>query len=543
MVSVEEQENAEIKDIDIIKTEHNKFDKNLIIKISGVVCILLILSLIVFNFTIGYNKIYNGISINRVDVGGKSVEEAKKILDNYYQNINKMNVTVLCDNQEEIIQGDEISISFDSSEAAKEAYETGREEGFFTNIFDGIRYQIGKKDINFSNSYDRLKFDSKIAKLTSKVIKEKVDPTYVREGDKLFIKTGITGIDVDENYIKTEILNRFNYYDTETPVICNSTKISPTPVEMAKIRTEIKKDVQDAQYINNSGAFEVTPQVTGVDFDLAEANKIANSISEEGVQFSVELIITMPQSTTEEILKDLFKDELSSFTTYFNVNEKERSENVKLAAQFINNTIIMPGQEFSYNTTVGERSTERGFQTAKVYKSGQVIDGLGGGICQTSSTLYNAILLADLEITERKNHSLPVGYVDLGRDATVSYGTIDFKFKNDRKTPIKIETSISGGSLTIKILGIKDTIDNRIVSIRTETIQVLPFTEKIIEDTTLPVGTTKITQTGKKGYKVKAYKIVKENGAQVDEKLLSTDTYAPIVQIKRVGIEPTLEGL
>jgi vancomycin resistance protein YoaR len=201
----------------------------------------------------------------------------------------------------------------------------------------------------------------------------------------------------------------------------------------------------------------------------------------------------------------------------------------------------MPGQEFSYNKVVGERSLERGFQIAKVYQSGKVVDGLGGGICQTSSTLYNAVLYADLEITERRNHSLPVSYVNLGRDATVVYGTTDFRFKNNQKTPIKIDAKASGGVLTVKILGFED--DNKKITLKTETVQVRPFTETIIQDTTIPVGSTQITQKGSNGYIVKTYKITTIDGVTSEPKLISTDTYAPIVQIKKIGVEPTMEGL
>jgi len=243
----------------------------------------------------------------------------------------------------------------------------------------------------------------------------------------------------------------------------------------------------------------------------------------------------------DEVLSDLFKDELATYTTYYNVNEVQRTENVRLSAEFINNTILMPGQEFSYNNTVGERSTDRGFKVAKVYQGGQVVDGLGGGICQTSSTLYNAVLYADLEVIERKNHSLSVAYVPLGRDATVSYGTVDFKFKNHKKTPIKIETAVSNGTLTVKILGIKED-SLRTVELRTETVNVRKYPERVINDTSIPVGTTKITTTGKNGYTVKAYKIIKEKGVVVEEKLLSTDTYAPVAQVKKVGVIATPEG-
>ena len=198
----------------------------------------------------------------------------------------------------------------------------------------------------------------------------------------------------------------------------------------------------------------------------------------------------------------------------------------------------MPGQEFSYNNVLGERTTERGYKIAKVYQEGQVIDGLGGGICQVSSTLYNAVIKADLEILERKNHSLPVSYVKLGTDATVVYGVIDFRFRNNQQYPVRIESKVSGSTLTVEVCGI-ETNPNRSVDIETEFVSTIDYTEKTIEDASLPMGTSTIIQTGKKGYKVKSYRVTKENGIEIERKFISTDTYSPIAQIKKVALTET----
>ena len=525
----------------VSKETTTKFNKKIMTRIGYVLFVVLLLVGIIYKATLGYNKIYSGVHVNGVYVGGSTLIEAEAILTEYYQNLGKMSLDVYCDKEMSTITGAEILASFDAKKGAELAYSVGRNGNVFQKILLGIRHQILEADVDQNINYERLKLDSKVDKLISKVGREVVQPSYVRDGDKLYITTGTTGIKVDEIDLTNKVIAKFSRME-KNPVYCYCTSVEPNSVDIEKIRNEVYKEVQDAKYKNDSGAFEVTPAVVGVDFDIEEAKKVAESVADlEGVQFSVDLILTMPQATMEEVMSDLFKDELATFTTYYNVNEVQRTENVRLSAEFINNTILMPGQEFSYNNTVGERSIERGFKVAKVYQGGEVIDGLGGGICQTSSTLYNAVLLADLEVTERRNHSLSVAYVKLGRDATVSYGTIDFKFKNNKRTPIKIETKVGGGVLTVKVLGIKDNT-NRTVDIRTETVNVRKYNERIIQDSTIPVGTSKIVTTGKNGYTVKAYKVIKENGVVVEEKLLSTDTYAPIVQVKKVGVEPTPEG-
>jgi len=521
---------------DAVKKDVKKINKNIGIRIVYITVIIAILLALIFRLTLGYDKIYNGIHVNGVYVGGSTMAEAEEILNEYYKNINKMSVDVWCDEENISLNGEEIFASFDAKKGAELAFSVGKSGNIIEKVLTGIRYQVLEYDVSCDINYDRLKLDSKIDKLVNKVGKEVIQPSYIRDGAKLYITTGTTGIKVDETELVSQVVSRFNRME-KSPVRCLSTEVAPNDVDVEKIRNEIYVQAQDAKYKNESGAFEVTEAIVGVDFDLEEAMQISDSVNDlEGVQFSVDLILTMPQLTMEDVLSDLFKDELSSFTTYFNVNEVQRTENVRLSAELIDNTILMPGQEFSYNNIVGERSIERGFKVAKVYQGGQIVDGLGGGICQTSSTLYNAVLLADLEVTERKNHSLSVAYVKLGRDATVSYGAIDFKFKNNMQTPIKIDTDISGGTLVVKILGIDDN-PGKSIDIRTETVNVRNYTESIIEDVTMPVGTSKVITTGKNGYTVKTYKIIKENGVVVAEKLLSTDTYAPVVQVKKVGVE------
>src|SRR5699024_6531690 len=138
--------------------------------------------------------------------------------------------------------------------------------------------------------------------------------------------------------------------------------------------------------------------------------------------------------------QNLFKDVLGSYTT--NVSGTAvRKKNVRLSGEKCNNIILLPGEEFSYNNTVGKRTKENGFGEAAAYLNGETVQEVGGGICQTSSTLYNAVLLSNLEVTERTNHTYVSGYVPIGRDATVSWGGPDFKFKNDKEYPIKIVMS------------------------------------------------------------------------------------------------------
>ena len=190
----------------------------------------------------------------------------------------------------------------------------------------------------------------------------------------------------------------------------------------------------------------------------------------------------------------------------------------------------MPGKEFSYNKVVGERTTKNGFKEAIIYADGELDYGIGGGICQISSTLYNSVLLANLEIVERKNHSMTVSYLPIGCDATVSYGSVDFKFKNSRSYPIKISATVNTGVITISVCGIKEENEYD-VDIVVETTQKEDFPITYEHSSSIPKGTEFIKQTGKYGYKCSTYRVLYQNGKLISKTLLSTDTYKPQKQI------------
>ena len=495
--------------------------------------IILFLLIIASFFIVGYSKIYAGIKVNGIKLGGLTEDEAKTVLYNYYRYLGDVEISLYNGNDRVDFSAKDINANFNSEEAAKLAFNAGREGMFLRKAILGLKYSLFGENLVYDVNIDIKKFDKQINTIAKELGNEVVQPSYIREGDKLIVKTGTTGVKIDHAGIKQNVVNKLNVLKN-SEVEVETIKVSPEKVDIDKIQNAIKQNVQNAEYINDTGV--LVDQIIGIEIkDIEEAKKIAESVTEEGMQFAIPLKITLPETTMDSVLEELFKDTLSTYTTNYKTSEVERSENVRLAAETLNNVILMPGQEFSYNNIVGERTTERGYKIAKVYQEGQVVDGLGGGVCQVSSTLYNAVVKADLEVIERKNHSLPVAYVKLGRDATVSYGTLDFRFRNNLQYPIRIESKVGGGTLTIKICGIQ-TNPNRTVDIETETVAVLDYTKKVIEDANLPMGTEEVIQKGKQGYKVKSYRVTKENGVEVDRKQISIDTYSPVAEIKKVSL-------
>lgn len=243
-----------------------------------------------------------------------------------------------------------------------------------------------------------------------------------------------------------------------------------------------------------------------------------------------------------EVTADMLQNmgELASFSTYFNTGEINRTHNLQTAAASINKKILPSHAVFSFNDTVGQRTLEKGYLDAKVIVGNKFEPGLGGGICQVSSTLYNACLLAGLEIVERHNHNLAVAYVSLGRDATVAYGLQDYQFRNNTDQPVYIRAVTSGGRLTVNIYGslqYKQRIE--ISSIVDQTLDFSTVTEV---DNTLAPGTQVVNIGGQLGYVVRSFRtFYGEDGAVIKSEKLATDSYRPLNRVVLMGPSAVIE--
>ena len=239
-------------------------------------------------------------------------------------------------------------------------------------------------------------------------------------------------------------------------------------------------------------------------------------------------------------LEDLpdFSNNISSFSTKVSTN-RNRTENVILASQLINGQVVEPGQTFSFIETVGKATAERGFKPATVIFQQQAITGIGGGICQVSSTLYQAVLRAKLPVVERRNHSLPLNYLPIGFDATVSYGNVDFRFSNPFSYPLIITSYMEKDNLWVNIFG-PEQHEIPSVEIVARNIQIIPPPTRTILDSELPKGMELIENKGSNGYRVSIYRLTYDNGEVLEEEHISRDTYTPVPRVVRVGTGDTI---
>ena len=374
-------------------------------------------------------------------------------------------------------------------------------ESIFTglNNFEVLSTLIVNKNIEptFSLDTERLKKD--LDDISTKLPDKIIESSYYIDNNNLIITKGQDGNIVDVSQMITVIENNIknlNVKDNKIEIITKSKK--PNEVDIEKIYNEVHKDAVDAYFTQEPLA--VFPSENGIDFDISieDAKKLLNESEKE---CTIPLKVLYPNVTTNMIGSEAFPDQLSSFSTNYSAQNVNRTTNLRLAANKINGTVVMPGEEFSYNKVVGERTIAAGYKEAPIYVSGRVEDGLGGGICQITTTLYNAVVYANLEITERTNHQFVPSYAGASRDATVVYGAIDFKFKNNRNYPIKILCSVSSGVANFQILGLKTSEDYDV-----------EIYSRITSKTSYSINS-------------EAYKILKKDGNIISQSLLSKDTY------------------
>lgn len=508
------------------KMKNKKKTIFLVIIISIIFIIAIIFSTIFALININNNNIVSGVKIEKMDVSGLSRDEAKEKIELMYNEKKQKDILLKYQDYDTTINPELLETKYDIDTAIEQAISIGKNSNIFINNYNILFALIGKKDINVN-----MEINEKIAKKTIESIETNIpgvaiEPDYYIEGEKLIITKGKEGLKIDEESLIGKIKENLddiniNQEYIEIPV---SNKV-PEEIDIQKIHDEIYKEVQDAYYTKDP--FTIHPEVEGVDFNLEEAKKI---LEEDKEQYEISLTITKPKVTTSQIGSEAFPDLLATYSTNYDASNISRTTNLRIACQKINDKVVLPGEIFSYNKALGERTYAAGYKDAKVYENGAVVDGIGGGICQISSTLYNSILMSNMEATERRNHQFVTSYTPAGRDATVVYGQTDFKFKNTRTYAIKIKAGVSNGVATVSIYGIKEENEYS-VSFSTKTISTIPYTVKYVDDNSIPSGTEKVSQKGTNGIITETYIIKSLNGKVVSNKLLSKDTYNAMQRI------------
>lgn len=397
----------------------------------------------------GSDTIYPKVSLNGTDLGGMTVSEAADALTAAGWGEGDKTITVELPLEHTLsVTAEQVGAEVSAAEAAQKAFDYCHGGSIIENVMAYVRCIISGEDIEVKATVDEAALEELVRDEVTKVKSGLMTSGVEINGDTLEVVKGASAVEIDESELLGLVKTAFEdmkYGPLDYEVEVNAS----VELDIDKLYDSVCCEASDAYYDKETG--EVVESVTGVDFDKAQATELWNA-AELGETVDIPLTLTEPEKTTEYVESRLFADDLGeTVTTSLSGSTQNRITNVKLAAEAINGIVLAPGEQFSYNDALGERTTERGYKAAGAYSGGQVVQEVGGGICQVSSTLYYAALLANLQIDTRTCHYFPVGYLPAGLDATVSWGGPEFKFTNNRDWPIRIEASVDTSNNTVSV--------------------------------------------------------------------------------------------
>lgn len=416
--------------------------------------------------------IKDGIFISGVEVSGMTKEEAVQAVEDYVDQLGQVEITL------EAAAGRQIPVSaadLGISWSNPEVIDDALEIGMHGNVIE--RYKI-MKDLQHENQIFELEFDFDISSI-DEVLRTKC-AIYDQDAIDLKLKRVKGQFVIEDGQIGYRL-------DVETSI--------------------------DTVY-----------------------NQLAGVWDEKSCSIALNVEVDEPKGTVEELKQ--VQDVLGSFTTSFQTSGADRSANVVNACELIDGFTLYPGEEFSTLNEITPFTTANGYYAAASYLNGRVVDSLGGGICQVSTTLYNAVLNAELEVTERYNHSMIVGYVDPSADAAIAESAgKDFRFVNTTEAPIYIEGIIKDKNVTFNIYGRETRSKGRKVSYVSEILEVInPTADVITADPGQPIGYVVTNQSAHIGYKAKLWKIVTENGKEVERSQVNYSNYKMAPRYATVGV-------
>lgn len=392
--------------------------------------------------------------------------------------------------------------------------------------------EILKDSVSYiDNKVINVKYGDKVYKLEYKDLR----PQYnVKEIIKEVYNYGRDlGLFEKAKFIKSSQERRYSThlsYDTK-----------PVDEFVNKLEAEINREPVNASIrVINGEKIDITKGIKGVKIKKENLKQnILSKINEEKVD-NTEVVVEIEETNPElptEMLKQI-NTLVSSYSTNYGGSPAGRAANVELAAKQINGALVLPGATFSFNSTTGKRDVSKGYQAAPVIINNKLVDGLGGGVCQVSTTLYNAIIRMNLKSTERANHTLTLTYVEPGFDATVS-DDIDYKFKNTLPYPIYIEGLTKEGRVYFNVYSNSE-LANTKYELISEVYEKTPAKTVYIDDPALPKGTKQKLESAHMGCKVKVYLIGKKNGNEISRELITKDTYQKMDEIIKVGTKSSI---
>lgn len=517
--------------------------------IIALVLILVVLALIVLVLFCLFNKIntkvYHNVYLGNKNISSMDEEELKVLLQEKNTFIKNTEVTIMQENEIIIdINAEDIDLKIDIQQTIENVMGFGRGQDIVANNVLILKTIFKKHYEEIIYNYSEQKLDEITQKIRGNIKDRVIDDAYVVNEKEytLTITKGISGKGIDTDTFKKEIVDSIINGDISYNLVLEQQV--PEPLDVDIVYSKIVQEAKDAYIDESQTPIKFITHIVGLTFDKDELRRVLQKEEnqKEGVAIKFKLKTIQPKIKITDLKWNLYEDKLSSTTTYFTTSTANRASNLKLGLSILEGTVIMPGETFSFNNTMGDCGlSSRGFKPAATFKAGKVVNEIGGGICQVSSTLYNSALKANLEIVKRSNHALPVGYVKPSLDATVYYPYVDFKFKNTRNYPIKITTSYnSSGRMSVTLMGTFEDVEYDVILTSKIIKTILPKIQ-YENDNMLEEGATKVIVKGSNGYVSCAYKTVKLNGKVIKTTLLSEDTYKSTTTTIATGTKISIE--
>jgi len=449
-----------------------------------------------------YTDIFPGVSAAGIELGGLSEAEAGKKLQQELPALLQGTTVEILLGSETLTTLDlqQLHVSADAAAVAAEAMRAGRGEGWLMTGLRLLQAYLGAEEaipVELSGNEEGLR--ALIAQLAEGVDVTPESAGWALEPAGLFATKQRDGRRVDQEALYQRLAAPVSL-GSSVQVECPVEEIPAQGLDLQALAAELSGQVSNAWYDAQSG--QVREGRIGVTMDPEAAAYVLEAAA-DGARVQLPAEVIYPTLTAAELEKVLFRDLLGTATTTVTGSSARRG-NVKLAGESCNGTVLNDGDLFDYNLVVGERTAERGFGAAATYINGMTVDTIGGGICQVSSTVYKAALLSNLEIVERYAHRFYPGYIDLGMDATVSWGGPEFRFKNNTGYPMRMEVIYENSKLTVNIYGTKT--DDTYVKMTREVLSSTGFTTEYVESPDLAPGQQKEKQNGYTGYEVISYR-------------------------------------
>jgi vancomycin resistance protein YoaR len=517
-----------------------------VVILCALLLVLVVGYLVLCGVASGSSTFYPNYTINGVEVGGMTANEAQKHLE---RQLPATTVSIYADAApaEDESAAERTPVADVTLEALGYTAEgmdgvgadfmsAQKNRSFFTAGWQYLSSALHTADGGWTAlQADDTTFRDEIRALADQLNEAPLDGSYTIGSDAVSIVKARDGRKLDEDALSDAVQTAVNDSAAGYEAAVSFTVLPASTLSAQAVYDEVSGEMKNAGY--DPASKSITPERIGATFDAAAAEELLeNAAPGETVDIPAE--IEYPAVTADALEDVLFRDVLGTYTTHVG-GSAGRISNVKLASAAINGFVLNCGDVFSYNDAVGQRTEAKGYQAAPAYVKGETVDEIGGGVCQPSSTLYYACLLANLEIVQRAAHRYVPAYITKGIDATVSWGGPDYQFRNDTDYPIKISATYSKGYLTMKLFGTKT--DGSYVKMISNTLSKTDSKTVYQDDATIPAGSQQVKVTPYTGYKVETYRnVYAADGTLLSSKLEAVSDYKVRDELILVGPKPAV---